>query len=231
MPSSFSYKVQTEVRTGIENNIVPLTKKLNFFQKIWFVKEENIRIRKITLSYLPRTGTLGSGTIRAVVIDNRIDPDIDDRIINEMSFAAGDKMNATWSSCVWLPKSDFMNKTDPPILFEMELSSCNLTAGYSVGRMTIVVEITASDGMERFVMSRPIARISANPFINPMSTSSRFDMKEVESALKKPLERSVSQISLQRQIGKDLLVRRAHEALGDKQISKPGSNNLTRRDK
>ncbi|UTQ50530.1 MAG: movement protein [Pastinaca cytorhabdovirus 1] len=222
MPSSFSYKVQTEVRTGVENNIIPLTKRLNFFQKMLFVKEENIRIRKITLSYLPRTGTLGSGQIRAVVIDNRIDPDLDDRVINELSFDAGDKMNATWSSCIWLPKSDFVSKVDPPILFEMELSECNLTAGYSVGRMTIVVEITASEGMEKFTMSRPIARISANPFIPTTSHSARFDVKQIESSANRSLTRSVSYRALPEPTSKDRLIMKAHEANGDRLLSKPG---------
>ncbi|DBA36964.1 TPA_asm: P3 [Cardamine alphacytorhabdovirus 1] len=221
MPTSFSYKVQSEVRTGVENNIIPLTKKLNFLQKMWFVKEENIRIRKVTLAYLPRTGTLGSGQIRALVIDNRIDPDLDDRVVNEMSFSAGDKMNATWSSDVWLPKSDFVNKTDPPILFEMELSACNLTAGYSVGRMTIVVEITASDGMERFAMSKPVAKISANPFMLPGVQSARFDVKSVEAAIRRPMLKPLQKTDDQSESNKDRLIVKAHEALGDRLMTKP----------
>ncbi|WNB40282.1 putative movement protein [Plumbago necrotic spot associated virus] len=163
MAGLYSYVLKSEVVTGGDMNVISLTKKLNLFQKISLINAKNVRIKNLRISYLPRTGTLGTGKITATVRDNRIDGDMGSQVINELTFSAEDAMVANWCSCIWLPKSEFTSNRDPPITFEMELTECNMMAGCSIGFIVIVVDITASDSMDRFIYKQPTAQILDNP--------------------------------------------------------------------
>ncbi|DBA36941.1 TPA_asm: P3 [Artemisia alphacytorhabdovirus 2] len=150
-----SYTIKSNIITGTENNVVSLTKSLNLYQKVKLLNAENVRIKHLKVVYKPRTGPLGQGTIDAWVRDNRIDGDLSDPIINRCRFSATEHAVLTWESCVWLAKSDLTNSDHPPIVFEMELSECNMTAGHSIGMVSIVVEISASETMTKFLFKQP----------------------------------------------------------------------------
>nr|DAF42434.1 TPA_asm: P3 [Suaeda salsa virus 1] len=171
MVGLYSYKVTSELITGEETNVVSLTKKLNLFQQVSFINAKNVRIKNLTVKYSPRTGTLGTGKVLALVRDNRIDGDISNQIINEFEFRAEDEMTANWSSCIWLLKSEFMSNRDPPLTFEMEVTECNMTSGRSLGLVVVIVEISASNSMDRFQYKSPYAKISTNPAIRGIGNS------------------------------------------------------------
>ncbi|DBA37217.1 TPA_asm: P3 [Utricularia alphacytorhabdovirus 1] len=213
MPSVFRYKLSSEVIVGDDNALMTLTKRLNIFQRAWYFKKEevNVRIQNIGLTYNPRTGTLGSGKIIARIVDNRIDPDQGDRTINEMEFDASEKMTASWSSCIWLPKEEFINPIDPPVILEMSLIECNMTAGHSVGRMVIRVEVVASESMDKFIFKAPTARITKDPYSIAASSSQRFAIKECSS--------NRDRVELKRSASTSKVVAR-HSALGDRVLSR-----------
>ncbi|DBA37241.1 TPA_asm: P3 [Zea alphacytorhabdovirus 1] len=181
---TFSYCVKTELITGTENNVVPLTKTLNLYQKMRFSKADNIRIKRLKVTYKPRTGTLGKGRIEAWVKDNRIDSETDDAIINRCVFGAEENATITWESCVWLAKCDLGNLENPPLVFEMELTECNMTAGYSIGRVHIVVEITASETMDRFIFRAPTLIVGNDPLaIKGVTHGSSFITKRKDAKM------------------------------------------------
>ncbi|QRX38978.1 putative movement protein [Chrysanthemum yellow dwarf virus] len=226
MPSTISYKVEAEVRTGADNNVVPLTKKFSLFQKMNYLMERNVRIRNLNLIYRPRTGSRGKGIIKASIIDNRIDPDLDDRVINMIEFDATQQMNANWSSLVWLPKSEFINTRDPPIICELELTECNLTAGYSVGHVTLVVEISASDGMEKFTYKNPTAKLQRNPYTLRAKDDIHFALRGDTPMSITEAPRSQSMRVPNREtpvvITRETLTEIAHQRVGDRRINNKG---------
>ncbi|WNK12386.1 MAG: 4b protein [Coriander cytorhabdovirus 1] len=158
-----SFTMKTELIVGSENNVMSLTRSLNLFQKLKFAGSDNVRIKHLRVTYKPRTGTRGKGRIEAWVKDNRIDGDMDDPVINRCVFDATETAQISWESCIWLAKSDIDNSTNPPIVFELELTECNMTAGYSVGKVIVVVTISASKTMDKFLYRPPTLTLSSDP--------------------------------------------------------------------
>ncbi|QBS46632.1 movement protein [Raspberry vein chlorosis virus] len=176
-----SYSVKFELITGSENNAISLTRSLNLFQRIKFAKAENVRIKNLRITYKPRTGTKGKGRIDMLVRDNRIDADMDDPIINRCDILASRKAVITWSSCIWLAKSDLNESEDPPIMFEIELSECNMRPNYSIGRSVINVELSASMNMDGFVHRAPTLAIGDDtPTVRGIQNGQEFILKHLK---------------------------------------------------
>ncbi|DBA36949.1 TPA_asm: P3 [Artemisia alphacytorhabdovirus 3] len=181
---TISYAVKSNLITGSDNNVVSLTKSLNLYQKIRFMKAENVRIKRLKVVYKPRTGPIGTGNIEAWVRDNRIDGDITDPVINRCEFSATENAVITWESSVWLAKSDLDNTDNPPLVFGMELSSCNMNPGFSIGKITIIVEITASETMDRFLYKAPTLTVGQDPLlIRSKSIGSGFITKRTGTSI------------------------------------------------
>nr|QBS46640.1 movement protein [Raspberry vein chlorosis virus] len=180
-----SYTVKFELITGSEHNVISLTRSLNVFQRIKFSKAENVRIKNLRISYKPRTGTQGKGRMDMIVRDNRIDADMDDPIINRCEASASEKAVITWSSCIWLAKSDLSDSEDPPILFEIELSECNMRPGYSIGRFAVLVELSAAMNMDGFIHRAPTLAIGDDtPAVRGIQYGQEFVRKQIKG---KPL--------------------------------------------
>nr|UIG55361.1 movement protein [Cytorhabdovirus fragariarugosus] len=187
-----SYKIKTELIAGTDNNIVGLTRSLNLFQMFTLRSAENIRISRMRVLYKPRTGHLGSGMINAMVKDNRIDADLGDQIIHQTDFPAGATADITWTASMWLAKSDLQQR-EPPLVFEMELTECNITAGFSVGSVTIVIDVTGSKTMDRFHYKAPIATIRDDVIrSNALLSDKKFEVRDSRVAISGPITRTQS---------------------------------------
>nr|UUF95176.1 P3 protein [Alfalfa dwarf virus] len=186
---STSYTLDKELVVGAENGEVPLTKTLSLFQRATMLNAKNYRIKQLRFIYKPRTGSLGEGTIETRVKDNRIDSRISDPVINRFRFDASASADLKWESSFWIPKDDFKSGTKAPIILETDVLECNLQEGYSIGMLSIVVSVSASDTMDNFIYRRPSAEIREDPFkILAVGGSSSAQAKFVQT----PVQRMIT---------------------------------------
>ncbi|DBA37099.1 TPA_asm: P3 [Pelargonium alphacytorhabdovirus 1] len=164
MASSFSFKIKTELTTSSETGSVSLTKKLNFFQMMSARWADNIRIKRIVFIYEPRVGELGRGEVTAQIVDNRIDDDLDNNIIRELTFDVRQQVKLTWEHDVQLFIGDLKHHESEPIILRTTVSGSNMKNGFSLGQIRVNIEMaTYANMLYRIKAKPPVAKLSPIP--------------------------------------------------------------------
>jgi len=164
MSHIISFTIVSELTTSDDAGAVSLTKKLNIWQLLTAKWMDNIRIQRIRMTYEPRVGDLGEGDVTAQIIDNRIEEDIDNNVLREVTFHVSQKMRLTWEHDVSLHIDDLKSPNgEGPIILRTSVSGCNMKARYSLGQIRIIVEIAMSSKMIRSKTKDASVRLSPIP--------------------------------------------------------------------
>lgn len=227
-PGTISYTIKSEIITGTDNSVVSLTRSLNLFNRIHLTGVNNVRIKRLKLIYKPRTGSRGKGKLKICMKDNRIDGDLDDPVINRCVLDATDQATLTWESCIWLSKSDFARSADPPLVLEMEVSECNMNAGYSIGQMIITVDLTSSKSMDRFVFKNPTLSIGDKGFATRITHQDPSVRQEGEYGISRSISYRESTPRIADSLDLEGLKEKARHSIGSTSARRPEYREVSR---